>query len=71
MAEKKDVLSQALIDAKLSLDEAVKKVQGGERATAFTPGQLEKIRARESLNTGCTNTSCGKPALEEIASQPT
>lgn len=71
MAEKKEILSQALVDAKLSLDEAVKKLQSGERATALTPGQLDKVRARESLNTGCTNTGCGKAALDEIAEQPT
>ena len=70
MADKKEALNQALIEARVSLDEAVKKLQGGERLTALTPGQLERVRAKESINTGCTNTGCGKPALEDVISQP-
>ena len=68
MAEKKDAISEALIGAKLSLDEAVKKVQGG--VSPVTAGQVDRLRAQDSLNTGCTNTGCGKPAAEQIASQP-
>ena len=67
MAEKRDVIGQALIDAKLSLDEAVKRIQAGG-ATAVA-GQLDKVRAQDSLNTGCTNTGCGKPALADITEQ--
>ena len=71
MADKKEALNQALIEARVSLEEAVKRLQGGERLTALTPGQLERVRTKDSLNTGCTNTGCGKPALEEIATLPT
>ena len=70
MAEKKDAIHEALVGAKLSLDEAVKRVQGGERVSTLTPGQVERVRAKESLNTSCTNTSCGKPTAEQIAVQP-
>lgn len=70
MADKKDAVSEALVQAKVSLDEVVKRLQAGERLAPLTPGQLEKVKAQESLNTGCTNTGCGKPALGQLAGQP-
>ena len=66
----KNAINDALTQAKVSLDEAVKRLQAGERLTAFTSAQLEKVRAQESLNTGCTNTGCGKAAKADLVGQP-
>jgi len=70
MADKKDAVSEALVQAKVSLDEAVKRLQAGERLAPLTPGQLEKVRAQETLNTSCVNTGCGKPTQAQLAGQP-
>ena len=68
MAEKSGDLGDVLLRAKLSLDEAL---TSAERAGVLSPATLGQLsRAKESLNTGCTNTGCGKAALEELASQP-
>lgn len=70
MADTKNAVNDALVQAKVSLDEAVKRLQAGERISALTPGQLDRLKVQDSTNTGCTNTGCGKPQLGQVASQP-
>lgn len=68
MAEKSANLGDVLLRAKLHLDEALTSAQ---QAGVLSPATLNKLsRAKESLNTGCTNTGCGKAALGDVASQP-
>lgn len=66
----KNAINEVLVKAKVSLDEAVKRLQAGERFSPLTDAQIAKVRAQDSLNTGCTNTGCGQPALKAVASQP-
>ena len=54
-------ISEVLIQAKMSLDEALSRMQGGEEPGTLTPAQVEKL-AKGSTNTSCTNTGCGKSA---------
>ena len=67
MAEKSGDLGDVLLRAKLNLDEAIASAQ---ESGALSSAQLSRVSAKASTNTSCTNTGCGKAALEELASQP-
>jgi len=62
MADKSNNLSEVLIRAKLSLDEAILSMAG-----ELNPAQLKRLRAQEDVNTSCTNTGCGKSRTEAVS----
>lgn len=61
MADKSNNLSDVLIRAKISLDEAISAALG-----QLNPGELQKLK-QDSVNTSCTNTGCGKSRAEEVS----
>jgi hypothetical protein len=63
MADKAaEALGQILSQARLSLDEAMERLRGGEALGTISSAQLQRMLARAD-NTSCTNTGCGGRAL--------
>ncbi len=70
MADKaKEAISEVLIQAKMSLDEALTRMQAGEGPGTLTPTQVQRLRALADTNTGCTNTGCGGSAAREAVTR--
>lgn len=66
----KEAISEVLIQAKMSLDEALTRMQAGEGPGTLTPAQVQRLRALADTNTGCTNTGCGGGIAREVAARP-
>jgi hypothetical protein len=62
MADKSNNLSDVLLRAKLSLDEAIVAA-----VSELSPADLKRLRAQDDTNTSCTNTGCGKSQLAEAS----
>jgi hypothetical protein len=65
MADKTEkALSDVLVQAKMSLDEALTRIEAGEDPGTLTAAQMQKIRPDATVNPGCSVTNTGCPGLQ-------
>jgi len=69
MAKSSDPISEVLIQAKMSLDEALARMKAGEGPGTLSTTQLRRLRSLADTNTGCNNTGCGGEVAREAVSK--
>ena len=58
MSQTKESIADIVAEARLKLDEALKRGHAGESAGTLSSAALARLRAAAD-NTSCTNTGCG------------